>query len=297
MSSNVSTPLLEPVSSQTLLPPSPSGLSLPRRAAAAAALDDIPALSLDVLTTRADKADALRLVADSIAQQRQQASLHLIFHPLCLAVTAVALAVGYRIFRDRDGGTALITFVSLTVVTHLVAVRWATSGYLDAAEAISWAWLAAGHVGGAEDVVLGTRWGRDLIGAVVLRLEPAPPGSSSGSSGGGRRRHRGGNGGNGSGGSSGSNNHLRGGRGVIRAWTTKLQYRGHGVGGDLLREAVRHTRERCGRDAEVGFALEHANSKTVLPEVLNGPFRKREIRAAKALERILADWETTKRKR
>ena len=289
MSSNVSTPLLEPASAQALQPPSPSRLAQP--SASATALDDIPPLSLDILTTREDKVDALRLVADSIAQQRQQASLHLVFHPLNLAGLAVALALVAQLFRHRDGGT-LTTLVAGVVMAYLAAIRWATAGYLRAAEALSWSWLAADHVGAADDTVIATRWGRDLIGALVLRLEPAPPGSGSGSSG-GRRRHRSG----GSSGSNGSNNHLRGGRGVIRAWTTKLQYRGRGVGQDMLHEAVRVTRERCGRDAEVGFAQLHANSETVLPELYNAPFRKGEMRAAKALEHVLADWEGAKRKR
>ncbi len=90
---------------------------------------------------------------------------------------------------------------------------------------------------------------------------------------------------------------LKGGKGVIRAWTTRLRYRGKGLGGDLLREAVRITKERCGRDAEVGFAREHANSTMVLPEMFNGTFRRSEMRAARALEAVLADFEGGRRKR
>ncbi|KLU81464.1 acetyltransferase [Magnaporthiopsis poae ATCC 64411] len=61
--------------------------------------------------------------------------------------------------------------------------------------------------------------------------------------------------------------------------------------------AVRVTRERCGRDAEVGFAKEHANSVMVLPEMFNGPFRKGERKAAMALEAILVEFESTRRKK
>ncbi len=57
------------------------------------------------------------------------------------------------------------------------------------------------------------------------------------------------------------------------------------------------TRERCGKDAEVGFAQEHANSNMVLPEFFNRGFRKREQRAAKALDDVIANWEGAKRKR
>jgi hypothetical protein len=63
----------------------------------------------------------------------------------------------------------------------------------------------------------------------------------------------------------------------------------------MLREAVRLTRERCGKDAEVGFAQEHANSVMVLPEMFNRPFRKGEMRAARALEKVLGEWDGRKR--
>lgn len=61
--------------------------------------------------------------------------------------------------------------------------------------------------------------------------------------------------------------------------------------------AVRLTRERCGREAEVGFAAEHANSKMFLPEPFNTPFRRSERKAAKSLEKVLADWEGARRRR
>ena len=57
----------------------------------------------------------------------------------------------------------------------------------------------------------------------------------------------------------------------------------------MLAEAVRITREKCGKDAEVGFAREHANSGMVLWEFFNGVFRKGERRTARALERIAGE--------
>lgn len=80
---------------------------------------------------------------------------------------------------------------------------------------------------------------------------------------------------------------MRGGKGVIRAWTVRRGYRGQGFGGELLREAARLTRERCGGGAEVGFAAGHANSTRVLPEVFNGGLRRGEVRAARALEGVV----------
>lgn len=291
MSSQASTPMLEP---QALPPtaPSPLATNKPATAVAAAAgvasaLDDIPTLSLDVLTTREDKVAALRLVADSIAQQRQQASLNLVFHPLCLAALAAALAVTYRwawVARDRDLGLAM-SVASGVVMTYLLTIRYFASGYLQLAEALRWDWLVDGDGGGGgggeEDLVIGTRFGDEMIGALVLRLEPSA--AALAAAGANRKKMR----------ALG----LRGGRGVVRAWTMRQRYRGKGIGGDMLHEAVRVTRERCGRDAEVGFAQEHANSAMVLPEMFNAPFRRRERRAAQALESVLAEWEGNKRKR
>ena len=276
MSSNVSTPLLEPTSSVTLQPPSPSPLAHPPTAAT---LDDadIPPLSLDVLTSRHDKVEALKLIADSVAQQRQRAAFSLVVHPLLAGVLGAVLAVSYHLSRRTDLGMVL-TLGSGIIMTYLMAIRFASSGYIRLAESIDWDWLASED--GEQDTVVGTRFGNEMIGALVLRLEPAAPSAAAAP----RRRNRGAP-------------TLRGGRGVIRAWTTKLRYRHKGVGGDLLHEAVRITREKCGKDAEVGFAQEHANSTMVLPEFFNGTFRKDEIKAARMLEGVLSEWEGSKRKR
>lgn len=279
MSSNVSTPYLEPTASHAMAPPSPSPLahaagstSAPRPASSAAGDDsDIPPLSLDILTTKDDKVLALKLVADSIAQQRQQASINLVFHPLCLAALTALLAGAYQIAwvrRSRDLGT-LMTLVSGAIMTYLLTIRYLAGPYIRLAEELGWPFLLAED--GEEDLVLGTKYGDEVIGALVLRLEPSSGAPQ-------KKKNRG-------------VANLKGGKGVIRAWTTRLRYRGKGVGGDLLKEAVRITKERCGRDAEVGFAKEHANSRMVLPEMFNGPFRKREMKAARALESILGEWE------
>ncbi len=41
--------------------------------------------------------------------------------------------------------------------------------------------------------------------------------------------------------------------------------------------------------------MEHANSVMVLPEMFNRPFRKGEMRAAKALEKVLSEWDGRRR--
>ena len=54
---------------------------------------------------------------------------------------------------------------------------------------------------------------------------------------------------------------------------------------------MRVTREKLGNSAEIGFAAEHANSKMILPAIFNGGFRKRETKAAKALEAVIESME------
>ncbi|CAN8102166.1 unnamed protein product [Discula destructiva] len=296
MSSNVSTPLLEPQG--LTLGPSPLARQVTSAArpvtppaaddqATAALDDDIPPLSLDLLTSREDKVDALKLIADSIAQQRQRAAYSLILHPLPLAGLALALAVVYQFAWSRDYGL-IMTLTAGTLMAYLAAVRFATAGYLQLAEELKYDFLknsdsspGSTSLATDEDLVLGTRYGNEIIGALVLRLEPgvasSPPRNKK------NNHHR--------------SHSLRGGKGVVRAWTVRLRYRGKGVGADLLHEAVRVTRERCGRDAAVGFAAEHANSRMVLPEMFCRTFRKGERRAAGALEKVLAEWEGTRKKR
>ncbi|KAI1386504.1 uncharacterized protein F4822DRAFT_318741 [Hypoxylon trugodes] len=272
--SAVSTPDMEPEPSNKLPPPSPSPLvtvdppsnPIP---------DDLPPLSISALSDETDKVDALNLVTDSIAQQRQSSSYSLVFHPYLLAVLAVALGITYQYsWRvKRDLGMAFMLH-SGVVMIYLLTIRYFTGQYIQVAESMKWSWMVSED--GEEDTVVGVRFGKDLIGALVLRLEQNPSLA-------GKRRSRG--------------SALKGGKGIIRAWTVKMRYRGKGVGADLLHEAVKVTRERCGKDAEVGFAKEHANSTMVLPEVFNGALRKDEQRAAKALEKVLSEWEGSKRRR
>ncbi|KAI0421040.1 hypothetical protein F5X98DRAFT_289988 [Xylaria grammica] len=285
-SSGLSAPIMDPISSTTL----PSPLSSPLvevEPPPKAAPDDLPPLSTGLLEAQSDKEDALRLIADSIAQQRQTSASYLIFHPFLLPPLVAALAGAYQYawgYR-RDIGTSLLTICGV-IMTYLLGIRYFTGGYIQAAEELRWSWLSPtsspNPSPSEQDLILGVRFGEQLIGALVLRLEPSPS-SAHASGSGNRRRSR--------------TSLLRGGRGVIRAWTVKLKYRGQGVARDLLHEAVRLTRERCGRDAEVGFAAEHANSKMLLPEPFNTPFRRSERRAAKSLEKVLADWEGARRRR
>lgn len=303
MSSNVSTPVLGPVAqaaskgggsaTTTTAKPAPNG--------GAVDLDDIPPLTLGVLSERTSKVDALKLVADSIAQQRQISSRSLVSHPLNLAGLIAAFGVAYRINPNLDLGMTL-SLVSGIIMTYLMTIRYFSAQYIPMAEGLKWDWLLPN--GGGEDAdpeeegdtVIGARFGEEMIGALVLRLVPASAdqgstataaAAASPASAASRKKNN----------SRSSSNNLKGGHGVIRAWTTKLRYRRRGVGGDLLQEAVQVTRERCGKDATLRFAQDHANSNMVLPDMYNSPFRKIQQSAVKSLEKALNAPEPSKQKR
>jgi hypothetical protein len=144
----------------------------------------------------------------------------------------------------------------------LVGVRGLTKGYINLAEELNWNF--AQNEEGENDIIIGSRYGEDIIGTAILRLERNWNG--------GRRKTK---------------TSKMGGKGLVRAWTTKMRYRGTGIGTELLEEVVRITREKLGNSAEIGFAAEHANSSMILPEIFNGGFRKREVRAARALEAVI----------
>ncbi|KAM7222686.1 acetyltransferase [Rhypophila decipiens] len=286
MSSNVSTPYLEPQHSSSAAP-LPASLSTSKSTSSSPPAsqkstdpplldDDIPPLSLEVLTTQPERVDALRLIADSIAQQRQLASFSLVFHPLLLSLLIASLACVYQYaWAARQDLGITLTLGSGTIMTYLLAIRYVVSPYISHAESLKYDFLTNPDTN-EDDVVIATRWNRELIGATVLRLEPSSSSGSHPSSPSSKRQRS-------------KAQNLKGGKGVIRAWTTKLRYRGRGVGGDMLGEAVRITKEKCGRDAQVGFAKEHANAQMVLPEFFNGVFRKGERRAALALEKVLSE--------
>lgn len=235
-------------------------------------LASIPPLTTRVLVAEPDKVAALKLVADSIAQQRQSASRAAIFHPLTIAVYIGLLAgVSQVLYKTREDLGIVATTGAGVTMACLILVRGLTSGYINLAEEMNWNFLKVNNNEGEEDVIIGSRYGEEIIGALVLRLE------------------RNGNGG-------GKKGRKLGGKGVVRAWTVRIKYRGKGVGTELLEEAVRVTRERMGGSAEVGFAAEHANSKMVLPELFNGGFRKRETKAAKLLDGVVGSFEGKKKR-
>lgn len=210
-------------------------------------------LTFEVLTTPRDRADALKLVVDSVAQQRQVASRDVVFNPVCVSVLVAVLAVAHFGMQamGHDFSAMLITYSGIVLI-YLSTIRYAASTYIRIAEETDWhAWLE--NQDGGEAVVLGARYGTELIAAVVLDLPKRNTRAKSQP------------------------------KATIRAWTTKIRYRRRGLGGDMLREAVKAAKQAHGPNCAVEFAADHVHSNVALYDMFNGPFVSRQAQAVRAL--------------
>ena len=228
--------------------------------------EDIPELTYNVapVSPSDDRIEALKLIADSIAQQRQIASKAVILHPATLSAGAVIFAIMARTLEL----SMLMTTSAGLITAGLLAVRWYTSGYLSMAEKINFGWLDEGSGGGAgnhnsngngnnrDPIVLVSKWGDEVIGALVMRVV---------------KRER---------------------KGHVRAWTVKLKYRNKGIGRGLLEEAAKVVWGRGGRMMQ--FEGGHANSGRVLPEFFNKGMERSEAKGRQMLAEVVAE---TKRER
>ncbi|KAL8769491.1 MAG: hypothetical protein Q9209_004552 [Squamulea sp. 1 TL-2023] len=267
---------------------------------------DLPTLQTYPTTTHSDRTSALRLIADSIAQQRQSASFTLITHPYPLSITILLLGILSQYF---DYATFTTTAAGIIMIL-LLGVRMMTGGYIALAETINFNWLegpAGLRFGGKKG------HGRSPSGGASGNVDPAPI----------LKANSGGNivngGGNGKRSRNNSNSSSRGGeakdvenivivskwgkeeiigslvmrvsrkekKAIIRAWTVKLRYRGKGVGRGLLEEGVRVAKEKG--VGKVEFEREHANSHKVLPDIFNGGFERREKKAKDTLVEVLKE--------
>ena len=234
-------------------------MSLP--APSATENDAIPDLSFVVAAPDSeDRVEGLKLVADSVAQQRQQASKVVILHPVVLtvAIAIVGILSQYLAFAT------LLTTSTGVLMAGMITVRWYTSEYITMAEEVGFKWLESyARQGGSgngspnngngtrEPVVLVAKWGSEVIGALVMRVV---------------KRER---------------------KGYVKAWTVKLRYRNKGVGRGLLEEASKIVWGRGGRG--MVFEEQNANSGRVLPQFLNGTFDRREVRARAMLMDVVAE--------
>jgi GNAT superfamily N-acetyltransferase len=176
-------------------------VSAPRKPAA----EEIPALATYTAEVEDDRIDGLRLVADSVAQQRQVSSKMLIFHPITLATFVLVSAIATQLMlRAYNDWFMVATTLGGITMTFLIFIRWMTGEYIGIAEDIDMAWLGDDR--------------EEIIGALVLGWADNDAAKKRG------RRKRG--------------------KAVIRAWTVRLKYRGKGVGEGLLEEAVKIAGEK-----------------------------------------------------
>lgn len=162
-----------------------------------------------------DRSAALRLIADSVVQQRQLAAKELVLHPATLAFIVLVIAALAQFCEWRP----LFTAVAGLTVAALAAIYWITIDYATLAERINWDWLGGytppstptGERNSGikkqskcdDPVVLVSKWGEEVIGALVMKVV---------------KRER---------------------KAYVRAWTVDSSCRGKGIGSGLLEEGVR----------------------------------------------------------
>lgn len=196
-----------------------------------------------------DRVDALRLIADSVAQQRQDASRALITNPITIAV-CVAISAAFAHYLD-DLATVVVTTAGC-LMAGMAGVGYFTYGYLDLAEKTgTWSFLRDGDK--EEDILLVTKYGDEVIGALVLRLISHDK----------KKKTK---------------------KAVIRAWTVKRRYRNKGIGASLLEEVVALCKKNGYQGPE--FAPDHANSKRILPKMLQRNLDRAEKKARSLLDRV-----------
>ncbi|KAL8955655.1 MAG: hypothetical protein Q9183_006570, partial [Haloplaca sp. 2 TL-2023] len=259
-------------------PGSMSDYRSPPSAPSSVTTEHLPALTTYTATHAADRTSALRLVADSVAQQRQLSSYALITHPYPLSAAILLLGI---LSQYLEFYTFLTTTVGI-VTSLLILVRALTSEYITFAEAINYNWLnetptsrfsmisnshnkSRGHghkrSSSASSISSSGSGSGNVDPAPVISTKPSISiNNSAGGNGTGRRSRNNSN-------SSNKSRELDTGvenivivakwgeeeiigalvmrilrkekRCVVRAWTVKGKYRGNGVGRGLLEEGVR----------------------------------------------------------
>jgi len=257
--------------------------------------DGIPLLKSFLAEDDDMRAEALHIIADSVAQQRNLASRALIFHPIVLASLAAGFGVCRQIFykgNNSDYVKVLTTFTGI-VMAILGAIRLTCGPYIFEAERVgTWSWLNAGRsaeeeeqsgtkVLGDSDEILVTKFGGDYIGAVIFRgVQPVlAPSSPSGN----KRSRR----------AQSPSKHTKM---VIRAWSVRQKYRRKEVGSALLENAIKIGKQKGWTIDGIEFAKDHANHKRVLPAMFNGALDKFDQIAQNTLVKKLEETEATEGK-
>jgi hypothetical protein len=206
---------------------------------------------------------ALKLIAASVAQQRQQAAKHLIFHTLFLApIAAIILWANNAIYEDPSSWLYTIVQSATALSIVLLILKRLVDGYIDEASRVGTLKWLYGHDPSSETnrdneqidpafnsengltFVLVYRFKRRIIGALVMSIVSRDDKPSLGTHASAQSTPKNYN-------------------AFIRAWTVQPAFRGCGVGGELLNTAVKicHWKKWQGPQ----FANAHANSLRVLP--------------------------------
>jgi len=241
------------------------------------------------------RAEALHIIADSVAQQRNLASRAVIFHPIVMALFIAGFAICRQMIYKGETSDYIKVVTTFTgvVMAILGAVRLACGPYIFEAERVgTWQWLNKGRSTGEEeqtgvkvlgdsDEILLTKFGHEYIGAIIFRgVQPVVvPGSPNGN----KRSRR----------SQSPSKHTKM---VIRAWSVRQKYRRKEVGSALLEDAMKVGKARGWTTDGVEFAEDHANHKRVLPTVFNGALDKFDHIAHKILQKKLQGSEVTQGK-
>ena len=211
------------------------------------------------------RAEALRLIGDSVAQQRQVAATALILHPYSVMITMLVTGTLARYSSLK----VLFGISTISIVVLAAALYWLTKDYATFAAEIDWKWLEGSkktcarenrvwtgngvkkHSRCEDPIVLVSRLGEEVVGAVVLRVV---------------KRER---------------------KGYVRAWTVDSSHRGKGVGVSLLQESVRIAWAKGARTME--FETEHANSHQALPATFKRSLEEQQARARALLTDLVAE--------
>lgn len=173
-------------------------------------LAGVPELTSYLATDEEERIEALKLVADSVAQQRQLANKALLYSPMNLAI-AVGILVYMARYMDNNHYDKFVIASSCLglIMTFMAGTRLATKDYLSAAEEINWEWV------GDSDLLI-TKFGDEVIGTALIEWV-------SGES---RQKRK------------------KAWRGFIKAWTVRRKYRNKGVGTALLEDAIKEAKKK-----------------------------------------------------
>ncbi|OAX85559.1 hypothetical protein ACJ72_00053 [Emergomyces africanus] len=267
-----------------------------------------PIITTSSATTEGDILSALRLVSDSVAQQRQIAVKCILTHPAILAPSIMLFLTIAKLLYHTGSPSDVIVIISLFSLCSLLAllcIRYMIRGYSTLAARVgNWSWLSASSVNGISqrrDELLLAKCGEDIVAVLVLRIAKTvvTPNKNDATN-----TTTTNNNNNNIHNNNINNNNVAGvlilrpprssrrkssarWTGIIRAWSVKQSHRHYGVGTRLLEEAVGYCQLRS-LDGPV-FADDHANATQVLPSMFHEKFLEHDQWARRLLEQVI--WE------